>query len=56
MSGNIELAEEYRLAAEAAREQAIFCTNPEERRVWEAQATWWETRYVKLSSATSGSK
>jgi hypothetical protein len=43
-----ELAEEYRLAAEAFRSEAIRCTDEESRAVLEAQAVWWYSRYLNL--------
>lgn len=47
MPENIELREEYRQAAEAMREEAARCPDEEERAVLEAQASWWEARYMQ---------
>ena len=54
MPGNSDLREEYLAAAEAFREEATHCQNVEDRVLLEAQAAWWESRYVKLSSGSPG--
>ena len=43
-----DLAEEYRLAAEAFRHEAANCPHPEERELLEAQANWCEKRYAAV--------
>jgi len=48
MSGNTELAEEYRAAAEAYRQEAQRCPTPEARSALEAEAEAMEDRYRKL--------
>ena len=50
MARKNELREEYLAAAEAFRKEAVRCLNAEERALLEAQASWWEARYIKLSS------
>jgi hypothetical protein len=49
-----ELAEEYRLAAAAFREEALSCNALEARAVLEAQAAWWESRYLNLIKQANG--
>ena len=43
-----DLAEEYRLAAEAFRHDAAVCPHPEERELLEAQTNWCEKRYAAV--------
>ena len=50
MPPNIELREEFRAAAEAMREEAARCIDVEERALLEAQANWWEARYMQTIS------
>lgn len=49
MSGKNELAEEYRAAAEAYRQEAQRCPTPAARAALEAEAKAMEDRYLNLT-------